>query len=300
MQEQVVDGYLDRMSSLLLMYKLCDSKLNDPSRATAQAITLTTLDRLDGDHKSLVILFLYRADLIQYHWIYQDQKSVPPDKVPPCPGSSQEQKIDKVLPIITLPWGHLEGIDIEGVDITNIDLHNAYLSGANLHGSFLYRANLGDTVADSIDLSNAYMVSANLYHISFQNANFQDAALREANMPGALLSGAQLSRADMQKVNLGIYIREDGLRIPARLDHANLDQVKLNNAILVGANLAGASFSNANLTGANLSNANLTGADLSNANLTGANLSNAKVSQEQLAQAKSLAGAIMPDGTKHT
>jgi len=285
MQEQVVDGYLDRMANLLLMYKLCDSKLNDPVRATAQAITLTALDRLDGGHKSIVMLFLYRADLIQYHWIYQDQKSVPPDKVPPCPGSSLEQKTDKVQPIITLPWGHLEGIDIEDIDLKNIDLHNTYLSGVNLHGSSLYRANLGDTVADSIDLSNAYMVSANLYHVYFQNANFQDAVLREANMPGALLSYAQLSRADMRGVNLKVYIREDGLKIPAQLDHAALDHARLNDAILVGANL---------------SNADLTGADLSSADLTDANLSNAIVTQKQLAQAKSLAGAIMPDGTKHT
>jgi len=45
---------------------------------------------------------------------------------------------------------------------------------------------------------------------------------------------------------------------------------------------------------ANLSGANLFGADLSKTNLIGA-----KVTTEQLKKAKSLEGAIMPDGTKH-
>ena len=56
----------------------------------------------------------------------------------------------------------------------------------------------------------------------------------------------------------------------------------------------------ANLSGANLSGANLSGANLSGANLYNANLQNAiGVTVQELQQAKSLQGAIMPDGTTH-
>ena len=55
----------------------------------------------------------------------------------------------------------------------------------------------------------------------------------------------------------------------------------------------------ASLRDADLSSADLRDADLRGANLCGANLREAIVTDEQLAQAKSLRGAIMPDGTKH-
>jgi uncharacterized protein YjbI with pentapeptide repeats len=49
-----------------------------------------------------------------------------------------------------------------------------------------------------------------------------------------------------------------------------------------------------------LSAVNLSNANLSSANLPGADLSGAKgVTDEQLGKAKTLEGAIMPDGSKH-
>lgn len=242
-QEQIVDIYLDRMSNLLLQYHLHDSQLGDPIRATAQAITLTALDRLDTEYKRIVVLFLYRADLITYHF----EKKEPKDK-----------------PIITLPFAALEGAKLNGVYLCSADLHNMLLSGANFHGSWLEQADLGDSNADHADLSNTFMRAANLYHTNLTDANLQGAILREANIPGAFLSRAQLSHADLWKANLGVYNPTGHQKSYTQLDDADL-----------------------------------TGANLTNADLTGANLYHAKVSWKQLAKAKSLAGAIMPDGTKH-
>jgi uncharacterized protein YjbI with pentapeptide repeats len=53
------------------------------------------------------------------------------------------------------------------------------------------------------------------------------------------------------------------------------------------------------LRNANLSGATLWRAELLGAYLEGANLHHAKVAGAQLTRAASLAGAIMPDGTKH-
>lgn len=54
------------------------------------------------------------------------------------------------------------------------------------------------------------------------------------------------------------------------------------------------------MRGANLSYADLSGTDFTDADLSYANLRGAiDFTQEQLAQAKSLKGAIMPDGSVH-
>jgi uncharacterized protein YjbI with pentapeptide repeats len=53
------------------------------------------------------------------------------------------------------------------------------------------------------------------------------------------------------------------------------------------------------LGGADFRNVNWSQATLSGATLSGADLSGAKVTEEQLKEAKSLEGAILPDGAKH-
>jgi serine/threonine-protein kinase len=53
------------------------------------------------------------------------------------------------------------------------------------------------------------------------------------------------------------------------------------------------------MRGAGLVVANLSEADLNGANLIRADLRGAKVTDEQLSRAKSLKGAIMPDGSTH-
>ncbi len=63
---------------------------------------------------------------------------------------------------------------------------------------------------------------------------------------------------------------------------------------LYGVNLIGADLRAANLYGANLIWAYLSGADL-----RGAILNGVEVTQEQLDKAKSLQGAILPNGSKH-
>lgn len=79
----------------------------------------------------------------------------------------------------------------------------------------------------------------------------------------------------------------------------NLSGANLSGADLAGAFLRETKLIDANLSGASLQGANLSGANLQGANLSDADLSNAKVTDEQLAKAKSLQGALMPDGSKH-
>jgi hypothetical protein len=109
---------------------------------------------------------------------------------------------------------------------------------------------------------------------------FSGADLREAELSGLTLSNASLS-----------YVRLHG----AKLGHANLERAALSYSVLYGADLQEADLRGADLQEADLQEADLLGADLQEAILLGA-----KVTEEQLANTRSLRGATMPDGSKHS
>lgn len=128
--------------------------------------------------------------------------------------------------------------------------------------------------------------------------------LLEKDQPIIALTGADLRNAQLKLAKLG---RTNLSRVD--LNNANLEQARL-----IGSNLFGAGLRRARLEGANLEGVNLTRADLVEAQLVGArlrrailkgadltkaNLSKAEVTIEQLASARSLQGAIMPDGSIH-
>jgi len=129
------------------------------------------------------------------------------------------------------------------------------------------------------------LIEADLSHANLGNANdFVVLKSGSLNLDGANLRGANLSHAIWS---------ESTFRF-ANLKSANLSHALFNDVNLSEANLSDANLNCAYLCDAILHNANLSGADLS-----GADLSYAKVSEKQLASAKSLKGAIMPDGSKH-
>ncbi|MGQ9599072.1 MAG: pentapeptide repeat-containing protein [Anaerolineae bacterium] len=161
---------------------------------------------------------------------------------------------------------------------------------------FLYESGLiekGDPFVDlaTASLQEAYLPMAvlnraELRGVNLRGANLQGAHLNEADLRGANLIEADLSVANLERANL----HEADLR-RANLRGADLRQVNLFVAILRGTNLEGA-----NLAGADLRRAHFFDANLAGANLEAANLGWAKVAADQLAQAKSLHGAILPDG----
>ncbi|MFQ5854268.1 MAG: pentapeptide repeat-containing protein [Anaerolineae bacterium] len=147
-----------------------------------------------------------------------------------------------------------------------------------LHESDLIRKG---EAAPIISLSKADLVRADLRAADLHGAN-----LSKTNLQWANLHGARLSEADLRRAKLGPPA--------ADLREADLRRADLREAILRTANLRGA-----DLCGADLRGADLRGADLRGADLRGADLRGATVTDEQLAHARSLEGAIMPDGTEH-
>jgi len=173
------------------------------------------------------------------------------------------------------------------------------LQGAYLRDAKLYRVNLSSANLSGAGFGGAYLRHADLRGTNFFCTYLGHADLSNANLVGADLSGAYLVYADLSTAFLdGADFRR------ANLILADLGRANLCGADLSGADLSGADLNGANLTRAKLTEAVLTGAklvaNLMGADLSGANLAGAKVTQEQLNQAKSLKGATMPDGSKHS
>ncbi len=129
-----------------------------------------------------------------------------------------------------------------------------------------------------------FLYEADLIHAGRGIINLNSADFSDANLSGLNLSHADLHRADLRR---------------ARLADAYLRAADLRGATLCDANLRRAKLYNATLQAANLRDADLTGARLKAASLQAADLRGALVTDEQLAEARSLRGAIMPDGSRH-
>lgn len=150
--------------------------------------------------------------------------------------------------------------------------------------AFLRESGLMSTKQNSSIVS---LKQADLKKINFGQANLFEADLSEANLGEADLNRAMLGRADLSGANLG----------EAKLSRAILSGADLSRAILWRADLSEAILWGANLSQANLSQADLRGADLRGANLKDAN----NITIEELEKkAKTLQGAIMPNGSKHS
>jgi uncharacterized protein YjbI with pentapeptide repeats len=280
-REEALQDYIDEMLKLLLVNDLRHASDDDEVRKIARVRTLTVLRRLDPDRKASVLHFLQEADLVNKDTCLVELEGV----------DLSEARLNGI---------RLDGVNLHEANLSGANLNGASLCGTNLSGARLSGAYLNDADLSKADLSEADLSEANLgWGIlggpagsrillgpsNLSEANLHRAKLNDANLRGTNLRGADLSGVHPSGVNLS----------GANLSNANLSNVDLSDVDLSAVNL-----SNANLSNAKLSRANLPGADLSGANLSGVDLSGAKgITDEQLGKAKTLEGAIMPDGSEH-
>jgi uncharacterized protein YjbI with pentapeptide repeats len=146
------------------------------------------------------------------------------------------------------PTRHFEGRDLSCGQFVGADLRRADLSGTtNLRGASLREAQLQGT---------------NLSFADLRDANLSLAQLQGTKLTGARMQGANLEFTDLR----GAMLKCENRRVGMTPD----DCVKLQGAMLKGAQLQGLILGGAHLEGANLGGANLEGAWLSNAHLEGA------------------------------
>jgi uncharacterized protein YjbI with pentapeptide repeats len=228
-QQTALEAYYDRMTKLLLEYKLSEPGVaNAKVPVIARAMTLAILKDLNPDRRTQLFRFLEEGDLI----------------TPPNP---------KII---------LAGVDLAGADLARARLVKAELAKVNLSGANLSEANLTEAIMTEVNLfeaklSRADLSGAYLYKATAPKADLTGAVLSEAILTGADLSGAILSGANLTGVEM----------ISAQLTGAELIWAKLSDVDLTGVDLSGAFLKNANLAGADLSAADLTGAVLDGAQL---------------------------------
>lgn len=185
--------------------------------------------------------------------------------------------------VISLSGVDLRGIELketrQAINVSEADLSDADFTHARLSGLFAFDAILTRLKANKAVLHGAQLTSATL----------DDAQLEGTNLQHTDLSHAKLNRANLRGADL----------YAAQVNHADLSGADLRDVQLFGNPTSRYGSEAANFSYVILRGADLRGTNLNDVDLTGAVLTGAKVSMEQLKQARSLKGAILPDGTTH-
>lgn len=222
-REAALQGYIDKMSELLLEKNLRESNSEDEVRTIARVRTLTALYRFGGKRKGSVLQFLHESKLID-----QDKS------------------------IVSLEGANLRRVDLLYFDLTGASLYKADLFGADLTGCILKKSNLIEANLSEAKLSKTDLSGASLYQ----------AKLCEADLTKAILAGTMLSKADLSRAILFEAFLAEAKLGDANLSGADLTKADFGGANLSGADLSRAYLRETNLTLANLTDADLTGADL--------------------------------------
>jgi uncharacterized protein YjbI with pentapeptide repeats len=159
-REAALQGYLDRVSELLLQTNLSEERSDEKVLMLIRARTLTTLKGLDPDRKTSLFGFLWESGLIGR---------------------------------FNLNDADFSGADLSGADLIGVKLRKANFSGANLHRVTLNKAELLGANLKGANLSSTMMYDADLRYADLTDADLTDAYLTGAKMEGAVYCGEQLN-----------------------------------------------------------------------------------------------------------
>jgi hypothetical protein len=216
--EALLQGYLDKMSELLLDNKLQHEQPNVGARTIARARTLTVLYRLDPDRKGSLIRFLYESGLLN-----QDE----------CIIDLSQADLSQV---------NLSSVNLSGIDLSNTNMTGAQLSDTELSNANLTNVNLLESKCVNANLREALLKGADLSSCDLSGANLTSAKMFQCKLLGARLNGARLGEADLTESDL-----RDANLYRTVLKQANLSQARLDNAMLDHADLTDARCSTSQL-----------------------------------------------------
>jgi len=187
-QETALQGYLDRMTGLLLDRELSEAHEKSKIWAVARVRTLTVLQGLDERRRGVLLSFLYEADLIN-----RDRSIIPLARA----NLSRANLHAFHLEGANLSQAKLYGVDLSDAEMQGVDLHQASLSNAKLFGADLREANLISAKLDGADLRMSRLHRAAMIGADLSRANLALAELNEADLTGACLEEADLSWANL-------------------------------------------------------------------------------------------------------
>ncbi len=211
-QATILQTYIANIQDLILKYNLLgestkpnnssDAAMIGEARELARARTLTAIQGLDPERKSILLQFLYETKLIGFTY-----------------EGGAVTAVRAANPII-----NLDGADLSGADLSGVFLEAATLSGVDLDGAGLN----GDILNCTHTLGNPVFKIASIRGVDLSGANFNHADLRRADLSYANLSGANLNSSNLTVANLSCA-NLSGVQ--------NLSIANLSYADLSGANL---------------------------------------------------------------
>jgi uncharacterized protein YjbI with pentapeptide repeats len=160
-REEALRMYLTQMSGFMLDRNLPESAPNAGVRAVARTVTLTTLRRLNGRRRGVLVRFLRAARLVET-----------PHPNVRLTGAN--------LRAARLKGGTLVEADFSGANLTKANLSRATLIGADLRQANLPKANLRWANLRGADLDGADLRWADLRWANLRRADLRGAGLRGA------------------------------------------------------------------------------------------------------------------------
>lgn len=206
-------------------------------------------------------------------------------------------------------------VNLEKAQMYQMACKDCVFYGANMNHAYLnevyfYRTHDKDDTLyndyDDIKFTKASLVSARFEHISLRESIFKDAnlsyihinnctfSLGTARSAAAILENSTLIDATITYSSF-YYVDFSGSNLTrANIVGSNFTYASMKNVDFTNAILEMCYFNDANLSGCIMINTNLYSSYFINTDLTGCQ----GITDQQLAQARSIAGAILPNGTK--
>ena len=225
-REDALQGYLDRISDLLLLRKLGASRPGSAVQTVARSLTLTVLRQLDPVRKGLVVRFLDESRLLQ---------------------------LDPRRKIVVTATSRSFGAEVPAkVSLRDADLRGVVLDSATLYADDFSEADLRDARLRDAFLAGSSFTDADLRRADFRHADFAGGVVTtngkseglifgEADFDGACVSGARFTGANLQQAHFGVTGRE------VALDGTDLRRANLRSAALRDVDTRGAKLTHARL-----------------------------------------------------
>jgi uncharacterized protein YjbI with pentapeptide repeats len=207
--QEILTDYFSKMQDLIVETKKSkqtpgskesnsEERLLLEFRTTAQALTLSVLEQLDGKRKGKVITYLAESQLITAN---NDNQSSLPEVENDNPSS---------LPEIKLNGANLKEIVLKNVDLYSIiDMKNKdrIINGIKINNANMERANLS-----KVNLFKSDLMGSNLENATLQNVNFAGSTMKSSRF----ING-QITDVDFTGVNLSETI----------FDNIKLENIKI-------------------------------------------------------------------------
>jgi uncharacterized protein YjbI with pentapeptide repeats len=230
-QQEILTDYFSKMQGLIVETKKSkqtpgskesnsEERLLTEFRPTAQALTLSVLEQLDGERKGKVITYLAESQLITV----DNNKPYPQPEINLYGANLKGMVLNDVDQVETVDKKPL-GVVIDKADITNSNIKNVKLfEGSQLRESDFSEANLTDVYFTGADMQGAKFIKSQMTNVDLSNTNLTSANFD--NVETTKITISPETKLDDACVTKGEIVLNT---IPFKKGEVVLDTIPINN-----------------------------------------------------------------------